>query len=73
MELTEEVFLHVAQDAIADDVIAVDHSMHALRNKIEHLIRETLGIGIKVTLVAPGTVPRSEGGKLRRVEDRRAL
>ncbi len=73
VELTEEVFRHVAQDAIADDVIAVDHSMHALRNKIEHRIRETLGLGLMVTLVPPGTVPRSEGGKLRRVEDKRTL
>ena len=73
VELTEEVFRHVAQDTIADDVIAVDHAMHALRNKIEHLIRETLGIGLTITLVPPGTVPRSEGGKLRRVEDKRTL
>ncbi len=73
VELTEAVFRHVAQDAIADDVIAADHAMHALRNKIEHLIRETLGIGLTVTLVPPGTVPRSEGGKLRRVEDKRTL
>ena len=73
VELTEEVFRHVAQDSIADDVIAVDHSMHALRNKIEHRIRETLGLGLTVTLVPPGTVPRSEGGKLRRVEDKRTL
>ena len=71
VELTEEVFRHVAQDVITDDVITADHAMHALRNKIEHLIRETLGIGLAVTLVPPGTVPRSEGGKLRRVEDKR--
>ncbi|GAC1460712.1 MAG: phenylacetate--CoA ligase [Ktedonobacteraceae bacterium] len=73
VELTEEVFRHVAQDTIADDVIAVDHAMHALRNKIAYLIRETLGLGLTVTLVPPGTVPRSEGGKLRRVEDKRNL
>jgi len=73
VELTEEVFRHVVQDAIADDVIAVDHTMHALRNKIAHLIRETLGLGLTVTLVPPGTVPRSEGGKLRRAEDKRKL
>ncbi len=73
VELTEEVFRHVAQEVIADDVIAADHAMHALRSRIEHLIRETLGIGIKITLVPPGTVPRSEGGKLRRVEDKRKL
>ena len=71
VELTDEVFRHVAQDVIADDVIAADHAMHALRNKIESLIRDTLGLGLTVTLVPPGTVPRSEGGKLRRVEDKR--
>ncbi len=73
VELTDEVFRHVAQDVIADDVIAADHAMHALRNKIESLIRDTLGLGLMVTLVPPGTVPRSEGGKLRRVEDKRNL
>ncbi len=73
VELTEEVFRHVAQNVIADDVIAVDHAMHALRNKIEHLIRDTLGLGVTVTLVPPETVPRSEGGKLRRAEDKRNL
>lgn len=73
VELTGEVFRHVAQDVIADDVIAADHAMHALRNKIESLIRDTLGLGLMVTLVPPGTVPRSEGGKLRRVEDKRNL
>ena len=73
VELTDEVFRHVAQDVIADDVIVADHAMHALRNKIESLIRDTLGLGLTVTLVPPGTVPRSEGGKLRRVEDKRNL
>ena len=73
VELTEEVFRRVAQDVIADDVIAVDHAMHTLRGKIESLIRDTLGLGLTVTLVPPGTVPRSEGGKLRRVEDKRSF
>ncbi len=73
VELTEEVFRHIAQGAISDEVIAVDHAMHALRNKIEQLIKETLGLTLTVTLVSPGTVPRSEGGKLRRVEDKRKL
>jgi phenylacetate-CoA ligase len=33
-------------------------------------IKEIVGISVKVTLVPPGTIPRSEG-KARRVEDRR--
>ena len=35
------------------------------------LIKDTIGCTMKVTIVAPGTVPRSEGGKLSRVLDTR--
>ncbi|GAC1394582.1 MAG: phenylacetate--CoA ligase [Ktedonobacteraceae bacterium] len=73
VELTEEVFRHIAQDTIADNVIAVDHATHALRYKIECLMKDTLGHTLTVTLVPPETVPRSEGGKLSRVEDKRSL
>ena len=44
-----------------------------LRSRVERLLRETIGCSLAVTLAAPGTVPRSEGGKLQRVLDRRAL
>jgi phenylacetate-CoA ligase len=33
-------------------------------------IKDMIGITVKVTLVAPGTIPRSEG-KAKRVDDRR--
>jgi phenylacetate-CoA ligase len=44
-----------------------------LRSRIQRDIRESLGVTAQVDLKAPGTVPRSEGGKLNRVEDRRHL
>ena len=44
-----------------------------LRSRAERLLRETVGCSLPVTLAAPGTVPRSEGGKLQRVVDRRDL
>jgi phenylacetate-CoA ligase len=44
-----------------------------LRGRVERLLRETIGCSLPVTLAAPGTIPRSEGGKLQRVLDRRAL
>jgi phenylacetate-CoA ligase len=43
----------------------------ALRERAEYALRETIGCSIAVTLQPPGTVPRSEGGKLQRVLDRR--
>ena len=42
-----------------------------LRRRAERALRETVGCSIAVALQPPGTVPRSEGGKLQRVLDRR--
>lgn len=44
-----------------------------LGSRVEQLIRETIGTSMRVTLLAPGSGPRSEGGKLARVDDRRRL
>jgi phenylacetate-CoA ligase len=65
-----EGFLHEAgTDSLAEEL---EH-VRELRRRSEHLLRESIGCSIPVTLMAPGTVPRSEGGKLQRVLDRRAL
>ena len=42
-----------------------------LRSRAERALRETIGCSIAVVLQPPGSVPRSEGGKLQRVLDRR--
>jgi phenylacetate-CoA ligase len=47
--------------------------MRPLEDRVEKLIRETIGTSMRVTLLAPGQGPRSEGGKLARVDDRRRL
>jgi phenylacetate-CoA ligase len=57
-----EVEVEVAQEFVDDP---------DLRGRAEHALRETIGCSIAVTLQPPGTVPRSEGGKLQRVLDRR--
>jgi phenylacetate-CoA ligase len=46
-------------------------AIRPLQHRIERLIRETIGPSMRVTLLAPGLGPRSEGGKLARVDDRR--
>src|SRR5437868_7408477 len=73
VEVVEELLRSVAQEVLSEETIEADHRMRDLRNKISYLIRDTLGLTMKVTLVAPGTVPRSEGGKLRRAVDMRNL
>ncbi len=44
-----------------------------LSQTVAHKIKQNLGVSVVVTLIAPGTAPRSEGGKLRRVADFRKL
>ncbi len=73
VELAKDLFREVALDAISDDAVEADQRMRSLRNLIQHTIKGTLGLNMKVTLMAPGTVPRSEGGKLRRSIDLRNL
>lgn len=42
-----------------------------LTEACQRRLREALGLNVRVTLVPPGHLPRSDGGKLRRVTDRR--
>jgi phenylacetate-CoA ligase len=72
-EVTEEVFQTVGAEMLDDDAVAADELLSTLRSRIQRDIRESLGVTARVDLKAPGTVPRSEGGKLNRVEDRRHL
>ncbi len=73
VEVSEAVFREVAQDAIADDIMEIDARIQSLRNRIQHQIKGTIGLNMRVILVPPDTIPRSEGGKLRRVVDLRKL
>jgi phenylacetate-CoA ligase len=54
-------------DSFLGDASAAD----ALRARAERLLRDSLGCSIAVVLKERGAVPRSEGGKLQRVLDRR--
>lgn len=43
----------------------------ALTQQVEHLLKEQLLLNTKVTLIGPNEAPRSQGGKIQRVDDRR--
>lgn len=51
----------------------VDEIGAALSQSVSDALRSSLGIGVAVTVAEPGSLPRSEGGKLSRVDDRRKL
>jgi phenylacetate-CoA ligase len=73
VEVAENVFRQIAQEVLTEEAVEADTLMRNLRNRIQHEIKGTIGLNMKVTLMAPGTVPRSEGGKLRRAVDLRKL
>jgi phenylacetate-CoA ligase len=55
------------------EVNAGVESDEPLRERVAHLIHSTIGCSMRVTLLEPGQGPRSEGGKLARVDDRRGI
>ncbi len=73
VELSEPVFQRIAHEVLSDEVVEADHELRAIREKIARKIKETIGVTMRVELLAPGEAPRSAGGKLRRVVDERNL
>ncbi len=67
-----EPFVRAAGLAATGDDFGDEPRLHPLRERIASLIRDLIGVSMTVRLVAPGTAPRSEGGKLNRVVDRRS-
>jgi phenylacetate-CoA ligase len=63
-----EVQVEVTPDVFSDVVGALE----GLRRKLEAAIDHVVGLRVKVTLVAPRTLARSEG-KAKRVQDRRSV
>ncbi len=47
--------------------------VQALQRRVQESLYGVLGLHVRVALTAPGSLPRSEGGKLRRVVDLRVL
>jgi phenylacetate-CoA ligase len=72
-EVTEEVFRAIGAEVLDDEVVAADEFLDGLRARIQQTIKDSLGVTTRIVLKSPGTVPRSEGGKLNRVDDRRKL
>ncbi|MFL5659404.1 MAG: phenylacetate--CoA ligase family protein [Ktedonobacteraceae bacterium] len=73
VEVTEDIFREIAQETLSEESVEADAGMQSLRNRIQHTIKGTIGLNMKVILMAPGTIPRSEGGKLKRAVDLRTL
>jgi phenylacetate-CoA ligase len=68
VEVTESFLAEAGTDSLTGDL----RHVRELRERAERQLRERIGCSLGVALQAPGTLARSEGGKLQRVVDRRA-
>jgi phenylacetate-CoA ligase len=65
-----DVLAEVSSD-VAVTAVGSPELLPALADRVETLIRETIGCSMAVRLVGPGEAPRSDGGKIQRVQDLR--
>ena len=80
-ELSQHYRLVVTREGTLDEltveaefaVSVSDPMREELKARVADRIKDSLGVTATVSLLPPDSVPRSEGGKLNRVEDRRAL
>jgi phenylacetate-CoA ligase len=73
VEVTDEFVRHIGDDIFAGHPNVGVEEAHKLEDTIRHKLHSSLGINVEVSLAAPRETPRSEGGKLRRVIDKREL
>lgn len=73
LEVSEAFFREIGQKILSDEVIEADHRLHNLREKVAKKIKDNVGVSVRVSLINPGSAPRSEGGKLKRVADLRKI
>ena len=61
-----EIKVEIKSEAFSDNIRALE----ALRKKVFTAVKQIIGLSPKITLVEPGSLPRSEG-KIKRVIDNR--
>ena len=69
VEVSDDFLRRAGTDSLSDEL---EH-VRELRGRAERRLRESIGCSLPVTFKGTGTIPRSEGGKLQRVLDRRTL
>ncbi len=73
LELSESVFQAIGVEKLSEDLVEAHDLLRQIKGTVRHKIKDTLGLTVQVSLLAPGKAPRSTGGKLSRVVDERTL
>jgi phenylacetate-CoA ligase len=68
IEVSDSYYLALGQSRFNDPDDSAKQHLRAIARKLLH---DALGLNVEVTLLEPGKAPRSEGGKLKRVIDKR--
>ncbi|MCX5992312.1 MAG: phenylacetate--CoA ligase, partial [Chloroflexi bacterium] len=63
-----EIWVEVSEEVFSDEM----RKMEALQKRVTEEVESTLGIGVRIKLVEPKSIARTEG-KAKRVVDRREL
>ncbi|MBB6098202.1 phenylacetate-CoA ligase [Deinobacterium chartae] len=71
VEVSEGYFKTVGPELLEEGTPPAGSAVDGLSRQVQHRIKDTVGVTVAVRLVAPGRLPRSQGGKLRRVVDER--
>lgn len=68
VEMQQELY-----DALSRETgkVLEHEQVKAAMNQLKKKIKDVIGLSMKVQIVAPDTIPRSEGGKLNRILDKR--
>lgn len=69
VDLQDQVYHDIA--ALSDTPLSHEKAI-AITNTFKHHIKTDIGLSMKICITAPGTCPRSEGGKINRVLDLRS-
>ena len=70
-EVTETLFHAIGVEPLSAEAVETNDAYRELRGRVSDLIKDSIGCTMTVTLATPGSVPRSDGGKLARVIDAR--
>ena len=71
VEVAEPLLRELGLGALTPAAVAAHDCLQALQGTFAKKIKDNIGLSMKVSLLGPGQLPRSEGGKLSRVQDLR--
>lgn len=71
VEVDEDFLREVGYQDILDDRLLDNERLVQLQEQLRRKLKENIGLSFNVSLKAPHSIPRSEGGKLKRIVDLR--